>query len=270
MVPCHFDEGSISADNAFPEVFPQSNGPQTVSFEDEENGHERPTKIDDPVTHRDKALFMSWHLKLGHAPFKTIRWMSRLGILPKKLQHCQNTVCPACMYGKQKRRPWRVKGQTQSKIRKAKEPGECVSVDQLISGTAGLVAQTSGKLTTARYKVATIFVDHYSDLDFVYIQESTSAEETINAKKAFEQFANERGVKIKHYHADNGIFASNGFREEVENCGQGLSFCGVGAHHQNGIAERRIQDLTESARANLIHASHRNDAITAHLWPSGP
>ena len=129
------------------------------------------------------------------------------------------------------------------------------------------MAQTSGKLTTARYKVATIFVDHYSDLDFVYIQESTSAEETIDAKKAFEQFANERGVKIKHYHADNGIFASNGFREEVENCGQGLSFCGVGAHHQNGIAERRIQDLTESARANLIHASHRNDAITAHLWP---
>ena len=241
--------------------------PQTVSFEDEINQHEKPTQIDDPITHRDEALFMSWHLKLGHVPFKVIRWMSSLGILPKKLQHCKKTICPACMYGKQKRRPWRVKGQAQGQIRKANVPGQCVSVDQLISGTAGLVAQTTGKLTTARYKVATIFVDHYSDLDFVYIQESTSAEETINAKKAFERFAKERGVTIQHYHADNGIFASNGFREEAERCGQGLSFCGVGAHHQNGIAERRIQDLTETARANLIHASHRNEAITAHLWP---
>ena len=54
-----------------------------------------------------------------------------------------------------------------------------MSVDQLISGTPGLVGQTSGKLTTARYKVATIFVDHYSDLDYVHVQESTSATETI-------------------------------------------------------------------------------------------
>ena len=99
------------------------------------------------------------------------------------------------------------------------------------------------------------------------MQESTSAEETVDAKRAFEAFAKERGVTIKHYHADNGIFASNGFREEVMNCGQSISFCGVGAHHQNGIAERRIQDLSETARSNLIHASHRNEAITAHLWP---
>ena len=115
------------------------------------------------------------------------------------------------MYGKQKRRPWRVKGKPQKPIRKAKEPGECVSVDQLISGTEGLIAQTTGKLTKARYKVATIFADHYSDLDFVHMQESTSAEETVDAKRAFEAFAKERGLTIKHYHANNGIFASNGF-----------------------------------------------------------
>ena len=97
---------------------------------------------------------------------------------------------------------------------------------------------------------------------FVYVQESTSAEETVDAKRAFEAFAKERGVTIKHYHADNGIFASNGFQEEMI---QSISFCGVGAHHLNGIAERRIQDLSETARSNLIHASHRNKAITAHL-----
>jgi hypothetical protein len=46
-----------------------------------------------------------------------------------------------------------------------------------------------------------------------------------------------------------------------------LTFCGVGAHHQNGVSERRIQDLTDSARAMLAHAAHRNHSVSAHLWP---
>jgi hypothetical protein len=91
--------------------------------------------------------------------------------------------------------------------------------------------------------------------------------DTIEAKRRFEQFCLEHGVKVKHYHADNGIFASKGFRNEIACCGQTLSFCGVGAHHQNGVAERRIQDLANSARSSLAHAAHRNPAITAHLWP---
>ena len=74
-------------------------------------------------------------------------------------------------------------------------------------------------------------------------------------------------MRIKHYHDDNGIFASKAFREEIRQCGQTISFCGVGAHHQNGVAERRIQDLADSARASLAHAAHRNPAITANLWP---
>eukprot|EP00980_Cylindrotheca_fusiformis_P030009 scaffold24177_cov215-Cylindrotheca_fusiformis.AAC.2 len=79
-------------------------------------------------------------MKLGHAPFRQIRWAAELGILPSKLKHCKNVVCPAaCMYGK-----WRVKGAGQRPIKKATEPGECVSVDQLISGVPGLVPQTTG------------------------------------------------------------------------------------------------------------------------------
>ena len=101
----------------------------------------------------------------------------------------------------------------------------------------------------------------------MHVQESTSATDTIEAKRRFEQFCQDRGVHIRHYHADNGIFASKGFREEVRQCGQTLSFCGVGAHHQNGVAERRIQDLADSARASLAHAAHHNPAITANLWP---
>jgi hypothetical protein len=50
--------------------------------------------------------------------------------------------------------------------------------------------------------------------------------------------------------------------------GQTVSFYGVGAHHQNGIVEKRIRDLQDLARASLIHAIRRwPDAITTHLWP---
>jgi hypothetical protein len=80
--------------------------------------------------------------------------------------------------------------------------------------------------------VATVFTDHYSDLDYVHVQESTSAVNTIEGKQAFERFTHARGVRIEHYHADNGIFASNGFKDEVKRCGQTISFCAVGAHHQ--------------------------------------
>jgi len=215
----------------------------------------------------DVELLMSWHIKLGHASFEKLRWAAEQGILPKRLSKCRNMVCPACLYGKQKRRPWRHKGKSNRPIKQAIRPGQYVSCDQLQSSIPGLIAQTTGKLTKSRYMVATIFVDHYSGLDYVHLQESTSADETIEAKQAFERFASEHGVKIEHYHCDNGIFASRAFREAVKNSGQSISFCGVGAHHQNGIAEKRIQDLSDMARALLTHAAHRNPAVTSHLWP---
>ena len=88
------------------------------------------------------------------------------------------------------------------------------------------------------------------------------------SKVAFEKLADTHGVSIKSYHADNGRFAELGFREAVENAGQSITFCGVGAHHQNGIIERYIQDLTRDARTLLLHAKrHWPDAIGTILWP---
>jgi hypothetical protein len=80
-------------------------------------------------------------------------------------------------------------------------------VDQLESPTPGFVGQIKGWLTTKRYRAATVFVDHFSGLTFIYCQFSTNAEETVNAKKAFEAYAALQGVSIRHYHADNGRFA---------------------------------------------------------------
>lgn len=74
----------------------------------------------------------------------------------------------------------------------------------------------------------------------VYLQQTNSAVETLEAKRAFEKFASAHGVQIKHYHADNGRFADNLWLADIAQRGQTLSFCGVNAHFQNGVAEKRI------------------------------
>jgi hypothetical protein len=65
----------------------------------------------------------------------------------------------------------------------------------------------------------------------VYHQTSTSSEETLKSKLAFEKFAASHGVSIKHYHADNGRFKDNIFMNSIEEKGQNISFSGMGAHH---------------------------------------
>jgi hypothetical protein len=76
------------------------------------------------------------------------------------------------------------------------------------------------------------------------------------------------GVTIRQFHSDNGVFSSNEFREHCARLGQTLRFSGVGAHHQNGVAERAIQTVTNMARANMLHATlHWPDRSFIDLWP---
>jgi hypothetical protein len=148
-----------------------------------------------------------------------------------------STACGACLFAKATRQ-WRSKRQKHwSNPREAFQPGEMVSVDQLVSPTPGLIPQSTGKLTTKRYKYATVFVDQYSGFSYVYLQKSPDAEETIQAKKAFEETAKQHGVEVKAYHADNGIFRPNKWVDECRQSRQRLTFSGVNGHHATGLAE---------------------------------
>ena len=109
-------------------------------------------------------------------------------------------------------------------------PGQCVSVDQLESSTPGLIAQLKGKPTISRYRGATIYIDHFSRLSFVYLQKQLMLEETLKRKKAFERYCEARGVTVKHYHADNGRFANSAFVNHITTSHQSISYCGVNAH----------------------------------------
>jgi hypothetical protein len=125
-----------------------------------------------------------------------------------------------------------------------------------------------GFLTMTRYKHATIYVDQASRLSYVYLQKTATAEETLLGKEAFELHARERGVTILAYHADNGIFKAHKWVMACRGKGQSLTFAGVNAHHQNGIAERRIRILQELARTMLVHGNKRwPKAVTNNSWP---
>jgi hypothetical protein len=142
-------------------------------------------------------------------------------------------------------------------------------VDQVESRAVGFVAQLKGRLTLGRYTVATIFVDHYSRIGYVHLQKDSSSLETLKAKHAWELYARERGIIVRNYHADNGRFVDNAWKNSLLEENQGIAYCGVNAHWQNGIAERRIRELKEQSRTMLIHAEHHwPDAVNTSLWPN--
>jgi hypothetical protein len=75
----------------------------------------------------------------------------------------------------------------------------------------------------------------------------------VQAKFEFEKYARTYGANIRQYHAGNGQFSDNSLQNDGLSKGQLLTFCGVGAHHQNGQAEKRIRDIQDLARTSHIY-----------------
>ena len=127
-------------------------------------------------------------------------------------------------------------------------PGDGVSVDQIVSAQPGLIPQMSGFLTSKRLWGATTFVDHVSDYVYVHIMQDLTLDETILAKESMEKVMAQAGRYAIHYHADNGRFSDNGFVDAINTKDQKIKFCGVGAHHQNGII-----GLANLAKLIIVH-----------------
>ena len=123
-----------------------------------------------PTTLSAQDELIQWHHHLGHLPFDRIRSMSQRGILPKWRLECTKPFCAACQYGMLTRKPWRSKGGPTNPIRRATSSRQIISINQLESSTVGFIAQLKGKLTTQRYRYATVFVDQHSWYAYVYLQ----------------------------------------------------------------------------------------------------
>ena len=196
--------------------------------------------------------------------------MSQKGILPKRLLECTKPFCAGCQYGKLTRKPWQSKGAPTTPIQKATSSSQIISVDQLESSMVGFIAQLKGKLTTQRYQYATMFMDQHSRYTYVYLQRAITSAETVQAKHSFECLAEDMGIRVHHYHAENGWFTDTGFVEDCQKQCQGITYCGVNAHFQNGIAEKKIHDLQEQTRTMMLHALCKwSSMLSIHLWPYG-
>ena len=214
--------------------------------------------------------FLRWHERCNHLPYSKMMLLSKRGILPKEFLKLENNFppCGSCLFGRQHRRPKKAKFGSPIRQKEHNYPGGGVSADQIISAQPGLVPQNAGKLTNKRITSVTVFVDHYSDFSYVVLMTECSGKETLRAKQEFEAYAASNGVRISHYHADNGRFQESLFVDDVKLNAQTISFCAVNAHHQNGIVERHNRTLTESARTMLLHAERLwPEAVTQMLWP---
>ncbi|KAG7346849.1 DUF1995 domain containing protein [Nitzschia inconspicua] len=128
-----------------------------------------------------------WHHRLNHRSFSLLKSMANEGKLPRHLPSADHPRCAACEMATAHRKPWRNR-RAPSGLRKAKQPGQCISIDQLKSPIPGLMGQMKGIPTTKRFNYATVFVDHYSDLSYLVLQETDTADETLAAKHSFEAF----------------------------------------------------------------------------------
>ena len=63
--------------------------------------------------------------------------------------------------------------------------------------------QSTGYLTNNRLWGCIIYADHHSDFLFSFLIGSTSSEETLALKLAYERVAAAHGVKVKAYHTNN-------------------------------------------------------------------
>ena len=215
-------------------------------------------------------------LRSSHSKFKSEKPINfDPCIVPKNssTRTCDPPLCAACQIARAKRRPTDVATTIVHKgyLRKVQDlvPGSRVSVDQYESAVRGRLANTRGKESFGhKYAGGTIFCNHASGYIQCFHQVSLRAADTILSKRGFECSAKSCRVQVQTYHGDNGIFKSKEFQDSLTKSEQELRFPGVGAHHQNGVAERTIRIVTEKARSMMQHASlHWPDKFEVQLWP---
>jgi hypothetical protein len=224
-----------------------------------------------PTTNLTKVQCKLLHIHecMAHLGFDEIQQLARDGHFGDSLRctsSCDKPLCHACCLGKAHKRP--VTANSTPLKAAHVQPGDCISCDQLQSNAPGRIAVLKGRPSKAFYHACTFFIDCASNKVHTSFHLSTGADEAVFAKHRFERLAAEHGVHIHKYHGDNGVFATNQFKSSCQTLNQNFNFCGVGAKHQNGVAERMIGTITRRARTMLLHAiRYWPDAISEELWP---
>jgi hypothetical protein len=222
---------------------------------------------------------LTWHWKLGVGMQRIQEMMREIKavddngietILPPVISPkfastpcCPVPKCHSCELARQKQRSPQVKTSKPvpekegSLSRDKYEAGDFVSADQFIVNTPGRLFSGYGcEDDRNKFHGGTLFQDAATGIIWVECQVSLGAGETVMSKVRFEEWLWEMAaVEITHLHSDNGIFTADMFREDCKSKHQSQSFSGVGAKHQNSLAERAIQTVVYMARTFMVHVS---------------
>ena len=226
-----------------------------------------------------QKLLLVWHARFGHKGFSTLQRILRLFPFGserfKSASQCVIPRCEVCEYSKAHRQPTYghkqiINPETSGSLKRGDlTPGSSISVDHFESRLRGRTLTSLGRSSSDSYVGGCIFVDHMSGYIHVEEQLGFSGSETIRAKQSFEKFALDHGIVVQNYLCDNGIFKGRQFVKHLHEHNQKVQYCGVNAHHKNGIAERNIRTVSECARALLLHAAlHWKDGpVNSSYWP---
>lgn len=241
-------------------------------------------EVNQNITQAQKEALL-WHFRLCHANFGWIQTLLRskrsgeAPIIPprnKQASSCAHPLCAACQFGKQSRRPankpghFSVDSAKEMALKKEKlEVGQRIHGDQYISAVPGRTPVGRGSSAALnQYTGGVLLADSASEFIFLRNQVTLGTGDTLQTKQAFEHFAAQYGVKLQSFRVDNMPFASKEFRADCEAKGQTIDFSGVGAHHQNGVAERALKTITQWARSMMLHSLlHWPEEADASLWP---
>ena len=225
-----------------------------------------------------QRLLLHWHYRFGHRGFQLCQFI--LSLPPfgserfKGTRSCIAPKCEICQKAHGHRSPTKgsvqkINDSTAGALKDGNlNAGDRVSVDHFECSLKGRTYTSFGKTTSEQYKGSMIFVDHMSSYLHVEHQLGFSAVESIRAKQNFEQFALDSGVVVQKYLADNGAFKAKDFVQHIREHEQSIHYCGVNAHHKNGVAERSIRTVSDTARAMILHsAAHWKNGIEASVWP---
>ena len=102
-------------------------------------------------------------------------WLCDQGMLPKRFLRLKKypslPLCPSCLFGTLKKRSWQTKSRNDLDgkhiwRKEENKPGDCVSVDQMVSHYPDLVASIFGRYTRDHITCVTVFKDHATDTSF--------------------------------------------------------------------------------------------------------
>jgi len=183
----------------------------------------------------------------------------------KSIANAPDPICKACQFGKARQKAHR--SNTGKIAENHTLPGQGVSADQMEAGCPGKVPSTHSLLSHKSYKYINFWVDHATRYIFPAFHETKDLKSLVDSKAAFEAFAGKFGIAIQSIWADNGVYASDGFKSVCAAQQQDLTHCAVGGHWQNGIVERTIGFVTQTARTIILHAmASWPTTVTEEFW----